>query len=241
MTGGSGLRTALPAGGAASLGAAIRATLTTALSIAVGLSAAVALTGCGDDIAFPSTGTVYGDLAFEGGAPAAGITVLVEGTGLSAVSDDEGRFVIGGVVAADESGIGRYYTIRGYGESGGTPVGFLVGHFRVKGQQSYGVGRVVVRPTGAITGSVRLEGETADHSGALVALEGTSLETTSGADGSYLLDRVPAHEGYHVVCGKEGFEEMVLDSVLVEGEFGPIAVAPGETTRVGEADLRRAR
>ncbi len=47
----------------------------------------VFLTACSEDITLPATGTVYGDLVFDDGQPAAGIVVLVEGTGHSAVSD----------------------------------------------------------------------------------------------------------------------------------------------------------
>lgn len=196
----------------------------------------VLLVGCGQDVTLPSTGTIYGDLLYDDGTAASGIVVLVEGTGQSAVSDAMGRFVINGILAVDETGMGRYYTVRGFGERAGTSVGFLVDHFKVKGQQSYGTGVVTVRETGSIRGRVTLEGKI-DHSGIFVSVGGTSIETITQADGSYLLDRVPAHEGYELPCSHEGFESMTIDTFVDQGEEKPIRVSPGSVTDLGDSQL----
>ncbi len=192
--------------------------------------------GCGQDITLPATGTVYGDLVFVDGSPASGIVVLVEGTGMSAVSDGNGRFVIGGVLAVDRSGMGKYYTVRGFGDRNGESVGFLVAHFKVKGQQSYSVGTVKVPKTGTITGTIHLDGMS-DHSGVFVSLKGTSIETITRADGSYILDRVPAHEGYDVPCNRTGFQSMTIDHMGDPGSVEPIRVDPGMVTDLGLALL----
>ncbi|MFQ5511844.1 MAG: hypothetical protein ACE5EO_08345 [Candidatus Krumholzibacteriia bacterium] len=200
------------------------------------LATVLLLAGCGEDMTLPATGTIYGDLVFVDGTPADGILVLVEGTGLSAVSDSRGRFIIGDVLAVDVHGMGKYYTVRGMGMQGTTSVGFLVGHFKVKGQQSYSVGTVTVPETGTITGTLQLEGMT-DHSGVAVHLEGTSISTVSRADGSYTLDLVPAHSGYVVPCRREGFAAMTIHEMDVGGQMQPIRVDPGQTTDLGGAVL----
>ena len=166
--------------------------MTRRLGILLLALAPVLVTACGEDMTLPATGTIYGDLVFEDGSPAAGMVVLVEGTRLSAVSDNKGRFIIGDVLAVDEAGMGKYYIVRGFGDKGTMPVGFLVDHFKVKGMQSYGVGTITMRQTGSIKGNIQLEGMT-DHSGVFVGLKGISIGTVTRADGSYLLDRVPAH------------------------------------------------
>jgi len=194
------------------------------------------LVGCGQDVTLPSTGTVYGDLLYDDGTAAMGIIVMVEGTGQIGVSDATGRFVINGVLAVDETGMGRYYTVRGFGDRAGKSVGFLVDHFKVKGQQSYSIGVVTVQETGSIRGRVTLEGMI-DHSGVFISLEGTSIETVTQADGSYLLDRVPAHEGYALPCSHVGFESMTIETFLDQGEEKPIRVGPGRVTDLGDSQL----
>lgn len=195
------------------------------------------MTACGESVTLPATGTVYGELVYADGTPAAGLLVLVEGAGLSDVTDKQGRFVIGGVLAVDRAGMGKYYTIRGYGDRGTAPMGFLIDHFKVKGQQSYSVGTVTVYETGSITGVIQLEGQT-DHSGVYVGIEGTSIQTITRADGSYVLDRVPMHEGYRLPCHREGFLEMTIDVMDVNGTPAPIKVDPGQVTDLGSATLQ---
>ena len=99
----------------------------------------IALTGCGEEAFVPANGTIYGSLSYQDGTPAAGIEVMVEKIGLTASSDGDGIFVINQVPAVDETGMGKYYVIRGWGERDGSSVGFIVTHFKVKGQQSYSV------------------------------------------------------------------------------------------------------
>jgi hypothetical protein len=158
----------------------------------------------------------------------------VEGTGLTDVSDSKGRFVIGEVLAVDREGMGKYYTVRGFGDRSGESVGFLVDHFKVKGQQSYSVGTVKVPKTGTITGTIQLMGMS-DHSGVFVTLKGTSIGTVTRADGSYVLDRVPAHEGYALPCEREGFQSMTIQHV--EHGLEAIRVEPGLVTDLGLAQL----
>ena len=202
----------------------------------IAILSVVSLTGCGQDITLPATGTVYGDLLYTDGTPAAGIVAMVEGYPNTAVSDENGRFVINGVLAVDEQGMGRYYVVRGYGERDGNPVGFIVDHFKVKGQQSYSVGIVVVRQTGSITGAIYLE-IMSDHSGVFVGIEGTSIETVTRADGSFFLDQVPAHEGYRKDCTRSGFHPMTIESFWDNGEQRPLRVDPRETTDIGATTL----
>jgi|GEM_PF-5014243 len=206
--------------------------------IAIAALTALLGAGCGEDFLIPATGTVYGDLVDAQGTPVPGIEVLIEGTDLSAVSNARGRFVINGVLAVDEAGMGKYYTVRGRGERNGVPVGFIVTHFKVKGQQSYGVGTVTVPPTGSIRGRLHLAG-TSDHSGVRISIEGTSISTVTRADGTFVLDRVPAHEGYLLPCEKAGFESMTIDRVPGT-ENTPISVSPGTETVLPQTDMNRA-
>ena len=193
----------------------------------VGLS-----TGCSNDITLPSTGTIYGDLLYADGSPAAGIAVLVEETGQAATSDDEGRFVINDVLAVDSEKMGRFYTVRGYGRNADESVGFLVDHFKVKGQQSYSVGVVIVRPTGTITGTLLL-GDNTDHSGIMVRIENTSLESITHADGSFEISGIPAHKGYRLQCRHDGYEDMVIAEYWDAGEKKTIDIEPREIVLLG--------
>jgi hypothetical protein len=199
---------------------------------------AVGLTGCSEEIFVPANGTIYGDLSYADGTPASGIHVMVEGSDLIAVSDIDGRFVIGDVLAVDEVGMGKYYVVRGYGHRDAVPVGFIVTHFKVKGQQSYSVGEVTVKQTGRITGYVKLEGEIFDHSGVVVYAEGTSLTAISRVDGSYTIERVPEHQDYAIVCAKSGYHEMVMPDPD-DPDAHPIEVQSGTTTQLEEATLYR--
>lgn len=194
--------------------------------------------GCGETVTMPATGTIYGDLVFEDGRPALGIEVLVEGLELSAVSACEGHFVINDVTAVDGDGIGKSYIVRGQGEYNLSPVGFFMEEFRVEDQQAYNVGKIVVPPTGSLTGYVRLSG-TSDYSGVILNIEGTTLGAISRADGSYTIARAPVYEGYRVVCRKQGYREMVLDTMPGAGEPQPITVRSGEAAYLGVAQLER--
>jgi hypothetical protein len=198
---------------------------------------AVSLAACGQDVTIPGTGTVYGTLYHAAGCPAVGVTVLVENTGLSTISDGDGKFVVNEVLAVDEISMGKYYVVRGYGEFDGESIGFLVDHFKVKGAQAYSVGEVMVPPTGTLVGTIWLAG-TGDHSGVTIRLGGTSLSTLTRADGSYRLDGVPAHSGYEVICLKPGFEEAILTTMPGEGS-DPIGVEPREVVHLEGTTLNR--
>ncbi len=197
-----------------------------------------ALAGCGQDVTMVSTGTIWGDLIYTDGTPAAGLTVIVEGTDRTATSDAKGRFVVNDVVAVTREGMGRYYVVRGWGEHENEPVGFIVPHFRVKGAQAYGTGVVVVQPTGAIAGVIDLEGD-ADDSGVIVTVQGTSLQAITRADGSFFIDGVPVHRDYVLTCEHPGYAPM--DIATFDPGPGPRAVdvEPRATTDVGRHVLTR--
>jgi len=211
-----------------------------ATRIAVGLLSVLVLVGCGNEAIIPATGTVYGDLVYENGDAASDLLVHIEGTGLSARTDLSGRFVINGVLAVDYEGMGKYYVVRGEGEFDGTPMGFITTHFKVKGQQSYSIGVVTVKPTGSIRGRITLDA-THDHSGVRVHLEGTSLETVTRADGTFLLDRVPEHEGYHMPCEKSGYVAMTVETMNQGGEEVPLTVVSAKQSWVTEMRMHRDR
>lgn len=180
----------------------------------MGLTAVLLLAGCGADLFMPVTGTVYGTVRLPDGSPAAGARVLVEGTGLEARTRADGRFVINGVPAVVPGRIGITYDVRGELDVQGVAHGFLVPHFKVKEQQSYSIGSVTLRPAGAIRGRVQLEGDP-DASGIRVRLDGMSLETVTRASGDFLLERVPPHDHYRVVCEHEGYAPTSLSGVAV--------------------------
>ena len=201
--------------------------------------AAVAALGCENDITLPSTGTIYGDLIYADGEHASGIVVQTEGTDQVAVSDADGRFVINGILAVDAQEMGRYYVVRGAGERSSVPVGFLVDHFKVKGAQSYSVGIIVVRETGAISGRIYLQGMM-DHSGVKISIKGTSLETITRADGSFVLDRVPAHEGYELTCQHDGFMSATISTFWDNGVERPLRTDPLGNTQLNDMWLSMA-
>jgi hypothetical protein len=198
-------------------------------SIVVCLSLFIALgfSACGQETTMPSTGTINGELVLEDGTPAVGFEVLVEHQGLSGITDHNSRFVINGVMAVDHMGMGKYYELRARGEIQGVDFGCLVEHFKVKGAQSYSIGRVVVKPTGSISGVIQLPGST-DHSGTRVGIEGTTLECYTHADGSFLLMGVPEHSGYVLPCTQDGYQEMRMEHHFRSED--PIVVISGQET-----------
>ncbi len=189
----------------------------TVRSIGVVTAAACALflAGCGSDFYAPVTGTVYGTVLLPGGTPAAGVTVLVEGTPLRDLTDSNGRFVINDIPSVREGQIGEYYNIRGEYEAEGQSLAFVTIHFKVKEQQSYSIGRVTLEPTGTITGRVALEGSS-DASGVEVLLEGLSIRAVTNAAGEYRLDRVPVFAAYAVVCRHPAYLDQRVTDVAVE-------------------------
>lgn len=180
----------------------------------MGLTAVLFLAGCGADLFMPVTGTIYGSVKFPDGEPAAGVRVLVEGTGLATHTQADGRFIINDIPAVVPGRIGFTYDVRGELSVEGVPYGFLVPHFKVKEQQSYSTGNVTLRPTGGIHGRVQLTGDS-DASGVRVHLEGLSLATVTRASGEFLLNRIPAHDAYRIVCEHEGYTPITLPAVVV--------------------------
>ncbi len=203
---------------------------------ALALTATVLFSGCGEQATVPATGTIYGDLFLEDGTAAAGVRVYVEETGASALADDEGRFIIDGLLAVDEDGIGKYYTVLGLGKERGTDIGFLRERVKVKGSQSYGLGDVMVPPTGSIEGRLNLDGSD-DNSGARIRIAGTTMEAITRADGSFMIHRVPAHSGYRIHCMMTGYEDQILDNMGGMGDPIPIEVESGVLLDLGETVL----
>jgi hypothetical protein len=185
--------------------------------------------GCGSDFYAPVTGTVYGTVLLPAGGPAEGVLVLVEGTGLSTHTDEGGRFIINDLPSVREGQIGEFYNIRGEYELDSQTLAFVTIHFKVKEQQSYSVGRVFLRPTGSITGSVTLDGES-DPSGVEVTLEGLGFRAVTTAAGTFHLDRVPAHDAYTVVCRHPAFQD---------GHMSGVAVEPASATNLAAMTLTR--
>ncbi len=196
-----------------------------------GLFMVLLVAGCSESVLVPATGTVYGTLIHDDGQPAAGILIIAELTGLSAVTDARGKFVMNGLLAVDEHGMGKYYNLRGVGDRQGVPVGFYLPHFKVKGQQSYSTGTVVVRRVGEIQGRIVMADQPdGDNSGVAISLQGTSLTAVTRADGRFTLSRVPAFNGYVVPCLRDGYEALILEDMVVDTQILPIAVAAGQIT-----------
>lgn len=192
------------------------------------------LSACSEDATIPVTGTAYGTLIYDDGHPAAGMLVLVEFTGLSTVTEPNGDFVINGLLAVDETGMGRYYNLRGSGCRQSGSYGFFLPGFKIKGQQSYSTGTVIVHQTGEIQGRILMsDNPDGDNSGVRLSLEGTSLQSITRADGGFSLAEVPAFNGYIVICEREGYETLVLEEMIVDGRSQPITLAPGAILDLG--------
>ncbi len=68
---------------------------------------------------------------------------------------------------------------------------------------------------GSIEGFVRLDGES-NHGGVLVSISGTSFETVTSLDGSYIINKVPAGN-YTVSFSKEGFVSTSKSASIIAG------------------------
>jgi hypothetical protein len=207
-----------------------------ALLLALGV---MAISGCGEDAFVAATGTIYGQLMYTDHVPASDVMVLVEELQMTAVTDARGEFVMNGVLAVDYEGMGKYYNIRGYGERDGEPVAFYIDQFKVKGQQSYSLGTVVVQDTGRIIGAIYLDDATTDHSGVRVSIEGTSMEAITRADGIFVFTEMPAFAGYNLICEKSGYVPEVFDSMPGGSGPSPIEVEPKGLTNVGSMVMTR--
>ena len=204
------------------------------LTLLILVAAALTAGGCSNDILAPSTGTIYGTLLWEDASPAAGIELMVEGTDHRAVTDKDGRFVINNVLAVNEEGMGKYYVIRGWTEKDGEDMGFIVTKFKVKGAQSYSIGTATVRPTGQAWGNIYLP-DSEDHSGTTVVAMGTSLMTTTRADGSFVLDKLPPHDKYVLLCMRDGYATLMLITNKHRMDF---AIEPYDSQKMAAVTMR---
>ena len=118
-------------------------------------------------------GRLVGTLRLDDGKSHEGITVAIEGTALSATTDASGAFVLEHVkpgswrvVASKEDYVTRE-----------TPI-------TVRADTTSTVSLTLTRAVGRIAGTVRFDDATS-HGGITVALEGTSLSTTTDASGAF--------------------------------------------------------
>jgi hypothetical protein len=213
---------------------------------------AVLLVGCGgDDPTAPDppveTGTISGYITIEGETDHSGIQVILQSTagGAPAViwakaSKPEPDFSLAGLGAAgvdttttDANGYFEFlevaygsYTI--YASRGDAMVGFQT-DVVVGSTEPTEIEEMTLTPTGSITGTVLLEGES-DHSGVIVFVAGTSYAAYTDADGAYTIADVPV--GTHtLMAARWGFDTT---------NIGDVEVTAGSSTNAGEVSLSRA-
>lgn len=122
--------------------------------------------------------------ALSGALP--GVRATLEGTSLSAVTDDQGLFKLSNVAPAR-------YTLsleRPATMDGQSPRGLRRVVEVAAGQQLF-LGELPLRGTGEIQGKVTLDGHFTGNAGTLVFANGTSFQTLTGDDGSFRLSDLP--------------------------------------------------
>jgi hypothetical protein len=144
----------------------------------------------------------------------AGAVCTLEGIERRATTDGAGRFRI------TEVPEGRYVLICRRAATDGTVFAFLkIVEVRPGETTDIGVGEII--PTGRIQGNVTLDGQTL-HTGILVYIPGTSMQSRTDPQGAFVIDGVPAGV-YDLQSERNGYVPATLDGV---------SVLSGETTLV---------
>ncbi len=176
-----------------------------------------------DEVQKPDADMAGYVLDYQTQQPVAGVSVSVEGSDLTAVTDDQGYFVFEKV--SSNSSYTLNFAKEGY-------FGNSVVYSRQELRDSNG-GRVLknvelrnqdtaVKTT--ITGTVKnvVDGTI---EGALVLVEGTDLSAITGADGSFSIAGVPVDGTVNLIVSKIGYGEsksMVDSSLLVENAISEL-------------------
>lgn len=171
----------------------------------------------------PATGNVEGTVTDADGSGAIkGATVVVEGTSLSATTDDAGYYLLENVPAGDQQ-----VTASADGYYSETATVTVVEDATVT--QDFVLTAI---PTYTVSGTVTDAGGTALE-GATVVIEGTGLSAVTGSDGSYAIADV--EEGtYDITASKEGYvsqtktvtvnSDVTVDFVLEEAQVTALNV-----------------
>ncbi len=152
-------------------------------------------------------------------AGAGGAVCALEGTDQHATTDGTGHFRIADVPE------GSYILICRHTATDGTVYAFLTTVDARSGETTdIGIGEIT--PTGRISGVATLAGQT-DHTGILVYIPGTSIQSRTDAAGAVVINHVP--EGrYELRLERNGYVPATLDG---------ISVRSGETTLIPDLVL----
>ncbi len=173
--------------------------------------------------ATPVGGTIEGTVLDEvSEEPISGVTVTVQGTGLSTPTDSSGNYVIANVPPG-------FYLLTasapGYESLSKTPVEVKAGGITVLKFE-------LISVAGAIEGTVLDEVSEEPISGATVTVEGTGLSTPTDSSGNYVIANVPP--GFYLLTASApGYES--LSKTPVEVKAGGITVLKFELISVAGA------
>ncbi len=173
--------------------------------------------------ATPVGGTIEGTVLDEvSEEPISGVTVTVQGIGLSTPTDSSGNYVIANVPPG-------FYLLTasapGYESLSKTPVEVKAGGITVLKFE-------LIPVAGTIEGTVLDEVSEEPISGATVTVEGTGLSTTTDGSGDYVIANVP-HGFYTLTASAPGYES--LSKTPVEVKAGKITVLKFELIPVAGA------
>ncbi len=150
--------------------------------------------------------------------PIAGGECTLEGTNTGATSDADGQFEMLDVP------VGSYLLICRYQVNEGELAALVA--VEVHDRAVVDLGTLTITPTGSISGVVHLA-NAQDHSGIAIAIPGTSMQGTSGADGRFALSGIPAGS-FSLRFERVGYLPLQLSD---------IKVVSGQTTELGELTL----
>ncbi|MFC1616656.1 carboxypeptidase regulatory-like domain-containing protein [Candidatus Margulisiibacteriota bacterium] len=154
------------------------------------------------------TGSISGKATLEEETDYTGISIILSGTNFAATTDAAGDFAMEEVTASDN------YTVV-YSKSGFSSES-VTAAVQEKTETELPDKRLDLVPTSAtISGTVTLEGETS-HSGTTISVAGTSLSTTSAADGSYSIENVPEGDRTVEFSKTTYFDESVTTTVIAD-------------------------
>ncbi len=163
----------------------------------------------------PKTGTLVGLVLDETTAEGiSGAAVRVMGTSLSALTENDGSYIIADVPVSTGSTVEAFSSGFRSSSSGGVVI---------SPGQTTSVDLDLTPTTGIVAGQVLNRATGTGLSGASVKVVGTALQVSAASDGSFSIEGVPTTTGTTVEAFASGF---------VSGSSGGVVVNPGEATTV---------
>lgn len=158
-------------------------------------------------------GILQGNVFLQGAENHADTIVRLVGISQPVVTDGEGKYMFVGI----QAGIYELVAVhQGYSTKRAANINVLPGQINQAQDITLEPQTGISPGLGSLSGYAVLEGEV-DYSGILVAVEGTSHNMVTGADGFYRLEGIEAGY-YNIILTKANYRDAYIESVLVTAD-----------------------